>query len=148
VSQPPPVGTVTLFFSDIEGSTAAWEHFGDAYAPLLTAHYEILTEAFRRHRGYPVRTEGDSFFAAFAIASDAVRCATAVQQALARYPWPEEIGPIRVRIGLHTGEPRFTDGDYYGPTVNRAARVQAAAHGGQVLLSAATHQLASAEMGT
>jgi predicted ATPase/class 3 adenylate cyclase/Tfp pilus assembly protein PilF len=147
VSQAPPLGTVTLLSTDIVGSSAAWERLGEAFGPAVEAHYAILNEAIARFGGYPARTEGDSCLAAFDRASDAVRAAVAAQQGLQAHPWPPEVSAVQVRIGLHTGEPRFEDGSYSGPPVNRATRLQSAAHGGQILLSAVTHELAHGEMG-
>jgi class 3 adenylate cyclase len=142
-----PEGTITMLFTDVEGSTGAWERFGGVYGAVIDAHYRVLRESIREHDGAPVRTEGDSCFAVFTRASDAVRCAAAVQQRLAAHAWPAEIGTPRVRMGLHTGELRLQEREYYGPPVNRAARIQAAGHGGQILLSGVTLELARAEMG-
>jgi predicted ATPase/class 3 adenylate cyclase len=142
-----PEGTITMLFTDVEGSTGAWERFGGVYGAVIDAHYRVLRESIREHDGAPVWTEGDSCFAVFARASDAVRCAAAVQQRLTAHAWPPEIGTPRVRMGLHTGELRLQERDYYGPPVNRAARIQAAGHGGQILLSGVTLELARAEMG-
>ena len=135
-----PVGTVTLMFTDIEGSTAHWEKLRDAFYPVLEKHNAILREAIANCRGYEVKTEGDAFMAAFPTAADGVRCTIAAQLALAEATWPAEVGEIRVRMGLHTGEPivaTHPDGmrDYFGPMVNRSARVAASGHGGQVVLS-------------
>jgi predicted ATPase/class 3 adenylate cyclase/Tfp pilus assembly protein PilF len=138
---------VTLLSTDIVGSSATWERLGEAFGPAVEAHYAILRDAIARYGGYLVRTEGDSCLAAFDRASDAVRAAIAAQQGLQTHPWPPEVGAVRVRMGLHTGEPRFEDGIYSGPPVNRASRLQSAAHGGQILLSAVTQELAHAEMG-
>jgi predicted ATPase len=129
-----PTGTVTLLFTDIEGSTRLLDELGDRYPGALAAHQRALREAFQAHGGVEVSTHGDAFFYAFARATDAVAAAGAGQARLAG-------GPIRVRMGLHTGEPNVTDGDYVGPDVNRAARIMAAAHGGQVLLSQTTRDL-------
>jgi predicted ATPase/class 3 adenylate cyclase len=136
----PPSGTVTLVFTDIEGSTRLLQRVGDAYADLLEQHRQLLRAAFDAHDGYEVDTEGDAFFIVFASANDAVAAAAEAQQALARHEWPPEV-EIRVRVGVHTGEPRLTDGRYVGLDVHRAARVMAAGHGGQVLISQATHDL-------
>jgi predicted ATPase/class 3 adenylate cyclase len=135
-----PSGTVTLLFTDIEGSTRLLRRVGDAYADLLDEHRRLLAAAFEAHRGTIVDSEGDAFFVAFASARDAVAAAEAAQRALAGHQWPggEE---LRVRIGLHTGEPRLVDGRYVGLDVHHAARVMAAGHGGQVLLSESTRAL-------
>jgi predicted ATPase/class 3 adenylate cyclase len=136
----PPSGTVTLLFTDIEGSTRLLQRAGDAYPDLLAAHRDLLREAFRRYRGYEVDSEGDAFFVVFSSANDAAAAAAEAQRALAAHEWPDEY-EIRVRIGLHTGEPRSVDGRYVGLDVHRAARVMAAGHGGQVLLSESTRVL-------
>jgi predicted ATPase/class 3 adenylate cyclase len=135
-----PTGTVTLLFTDIEGSTRLLRRVGDAYADLLAEHRRLLAEAFARHRGTVVDSEGDAFFVAFASARDAVAAAEAAQRALAGHPWPGE-EELRVRMGLHTGEPRLVEGRYVGLDVHHAARVMAAGHGGQVLLSESTRVL-------
>src|SRR3954468_8908599 len=135
-----PTGTVTLLFSDIEGSTRLLRRVGDAYADLLAQHRRLLGEAFTRHRGVVVDDEADSFFVAFASAKHAVAGAAAGQRALADHDWPggEE---VRVRMGLHTGEPHAVEGRYVGLDVHHAARVMAVAHGGQVLVSETTKAL-------
>ncbi len=137
-----PEGTVTLLFSDIEGSTRLLQAVGDAYSDLLLTHRRLLREAFSAHDGYEVDTGGDSFFVAFADARQAVAAARQAQEAMAGHAWPER-GAIRVRMGLHTGEPRFLDGNYLGIDVHKAARIAAAGHGGQVLLSSETRNLVS-----
>jgi class 3 adenylate cyclase len=134
----PPSGVVTLLFSDIEGSTRLLRRIGsDAYAGLLAEHRRLLGEAFDQHDGYRVGSEGDAFFVVFAFAGEAAAAAGEAQRALAEHLWPEQT-EIRVRIGLHSGEPRLIDGNYVGLDVHQAARVMAAGHGGQVLLSEAT----------
>jgi predicted ATPase/class 3 adenylate cyclase len=135
-----PTGTVTLLFTDIEGSTRLLQRVGDAYAGLLAEHRRLLDESFRRHGGIVVDSEGDAFFVAFASAKDAVAGAADAQLALAGHDWHEE-NEIRVRMGLHTGEPRVVEGRYVGLDVHHAARVMAAGHGGQVLVSEATRAL-------
>src|SRR3712207_4764894 len=102
-----PTGTVTLLFTDIEGSTQLLRRLGDAYAGVLAEHQRLLREAFAAHGGHEVDTQGDAFFAAFPRAVDAVRAAVAAQLTLADHPWPEG-GSVRVRMGLHTGEPTST----------------------------------------
>jgi predicted ATPase/class 3 adenylate cyclase len=129
-----PQGTVTFLFTDIEGSTRLLQELGDEYADVLAEHRRILRHEFARHGGVEVGTEGDSFFAAFAKASDALTAAVAARDALAA-------GPVRVRIGLHTGEPIVTEEGYVGIDVHRAARIAAAGHGGQILVSQATRDL-------
>ncbi len=135
-----PTGTVTLLFSDIEGSTRLLQRTGNAYADLLAEHRRLLSEAFERHHGFEVDSEGDAFFVAFASAGDAAAAAAQAQRALAHHPWPGET-EIRVRMGLHSGEPRLIESRYVGLDVHQAARVMAAGHGGQVLLSASTRAL-------
>jgi predicted ATPase/class 3 adenylate cyclase len=150
-----PTGVVTLVFTDIEGSSELWEQHRAAFQPVLERHNELVREVAGGWSGVEVNTEGDAFFLAFARASDAVRFAVDVQERLAVESWPVDEGgapiAVRVRIGLHTGEPlamRDTPEtwDYQGPAVNRAARVGAAAHGGQVLCSEATRVLAAPEL--
>ena len=134
---------MTLLFTDIEGSTRLLQQAGDGYLDLLLAHRELLRGAFVAHGGYEVATEGDSFFVVFASAREAVAAAREAQEALAAYAWPEGLR-VSVRMGMHTGEPRVLAGQYYGIDVHHAARVMEAAHGGQVLLTQATRELAVA----
>ena len=129
-----PTGTVTFLFSDIEGSTRLVQRLGDGYPPLLAEHQRLLRSAFAAHDGVEIGTEGDSFFVVFRGAPQAVAAAVEAQLALERHPWPDD-GRIRVRIGLHTGEGILGAGSYVGVDVHRAARIAAAAHGGQVVLS-------------
>ncbi len=133
----PPTGTVTLLFSDIEGSTRLLRSAGEAYAGLLAEHRRLLGEAFERHGGYVVDSEGDAFFVAFGSANDAAAAAVEAQRALAEHAWPGE-HVIRVRMGLHTGEPRPVDGRYVGLDVHEGARVTEVGHGGQILVSEST----------
>jgi predicted ATPase/class 3 adenylate cyclase len=135
-----PSGTLTLLFTDIEGSTPLIQQLGARYAELLAAHRDLLRRAFAAHGGVEVDTQGDSFFVAFARATDAVAAAIEAQRALAAYPWPEG-GTIRVRMGLHTGEPDRTAEGYTGVDVVRGARIAASGHGGQILLSLSTLDL-------
>ena len=132
-----PTGVVTFLFTDVEGSTKLLHELGDDYAAALHEHRRILREAFGANGGAEVDTQGDAFFVAFARASDAVASAAAAQKALAG-------GPIKVRMGLHSGEPRLTDEGYVGLDVHKGARIAAVGHGGQVLLSEATHTLVDA----
>ena len=129
-----PSGTVTFLFTDVEGSTRLLHEHGAGYADLLAEHRRALREAFANHDGVEVDTQGDAFFVAFARATDAVAAAGEARSAL-------EAGPIRVRMGLHTGEPITTDEGYVGMDVHRAARIAAAAHGGQIVLSDTTRGL-------
>ena len=133
-----PTGTVTFLFTDIEGSTRLLQELGDRYAEVLAEHHRELRAVWLRHEGFEVDTQGDAFFVAFGRASDAVAAAADAQRALAG-------GPVRVRMGLHTGEPLRTGESYVGIDVHRAARIAAAGHGGQVLLSQATADLAGAD---
>jgi predicted ATPase len=134
-----PSGTVTFLFTDIEGSTRLLRDLGDAYVDALAEHRRVLREAFQRHGGVEVDAQGDAFFVAFARATDAVAAAAEAQEAL-------RTGPIRVRIGLHTGEPLVTEEGYVGMDVHRGARIAAAGHGGQVLLSQTTRDLLDAKL--
>jgi class 3 adenylate cyclase len=137
-----PAGTVTLLFSDIEGSTRLLEHLGERFSNVLDEHRRIVRGAVVAHGGYEVRTEGDAFFVAFVRASDAVRAAVAAQRGLAARAWPGGV-VVRVRMGVHTGEPRVVGGDYVGMDVHRAARICSAAHGGQVVVSETTERVLS-----
>src|ERR687885_1500379 len=125
-----PTGTVTFLFTDIEGSTALGEHHPEAMRAALTRHDALVEGIMAAHDGHVVRPrgEGDSRFAVFARATDAVVAAAALQQALHGEPWPTPT-PLRVRMALHTGEADLRTGDYYGAAVNRCARLRAAAHG-------------------
>jgi predicted ATPase/class 3 adenylate cyclase len=140
-----PTGTVTLLFTDIEGSTRLLERLGDQYLEALAEHRRLLRAAFAQYSGQEVSTEGDAFFVAFATTSDAVSAAVAGQRALAAHRWPGG-AVLRVRMGIHTGEPILVADDYAGLDVHRAARICAAGHGGQVLLSQATRDLLGAEL--
>jgi predicted ATPase/class 3 adenylate cyclase len=135
-----PVGTVTFLFTDLEGSTALWEQHPEAMRAALARHDELLAGAIESHGGYVVKTTGDGFLAAFASAPDAVGAAIDAQLAFAREPWGET-GPLRVRMGIHTGEAEVREGDYHGPTLNRAARLMSVGHGGQLLVSRVTSEL-------
>jgi predicted ATPase/class 3 adenylate cyclase len=136
-----PSGTVTFLFTDIEGSTRLLEELGTRrYSEALDAHCRLLRTAFERHDGYEVNYEGDAFVVAFQNAHDAVAAATEAQRALAEHDWPEG-HELRVRMGLHTGEPDVAPPKYVGIDVHRAARIAAAGHGGQVLLSHSTRDL-------
>ena len=119
-----PTGTVTFLFTDVEGSTRLLQEHGAGYADLLADHRTALRGAFTRYDGVEVDTQGDAFFVAFARATDAFAAAAAAREALS-------VGPIRVRMGIHTGEPQLTDEGYVGIDVHRAARIAAAAHGGR-----------------
>jgi predicted ATPase len=134
-----PSGTVTFLFTDIEGSTRLLHELGDRYADALAEHRRVLRKSFVAHRGVEVDTQGDAFFVAFARASDGATAARSAQDMLAS-------GPIRVRMGLHTGEPILTEEGYVGLDVHKGARIAACGNGGQVLLSEATRRLIDAEV--
>src|SRR5919202_1039874 len=135
-----PTGTVTFLFTDIEGSTGLLQALGDRYAAVLDEHAAIVRKAVSEGGGVEVSTHGDAFFAAFASPLGAVRAAVAAQQGLAGHDWSPG-PPLRVRMGLHTGEGTRGGDDYVGLDVHRAARVADAAHGGQVIVSDATRAL-------
>jgi class 3 adenylate cyclase len=138
-----PTGTVTFLFTDVEGSTKLWADDEAAMSASLAVHDSILRIAIEERRGYVFTTAGDSFAPAFARASDAVSAATEAQQRLQKADWP---GPIlKVRMGLHLGEAEERDGDYFGSTVNTTARVEAAGHGGQVVLTDAVRATAGVD---
>ncbi len=135
-----PSGTVTFLFTDIEGSTTRWEHQPEAMRVALARHDAIMRAAIAEHGGHVVKTMGDAFHAVFVRAPDAVAAALDAQRRLQAEPW-SEIGPIKVRMAVHTGAAEERDGDYYGPPLNRAARLMSAGHGGQSLLSQSTYEL-------
>ncbi|HEY7360838.1 MAG TPA: adenylate/guanylate cyclase domain-containing protein, partial [Streptosporangiaceae bacterium] len=135
-----PTGTVTMLFSDIEGSTVLLNALGDRYGEALSAQRALLRAAFSSFGGREMGTEGDSFFVVFGSARDAVQCCVAAQRALAAHDWPGGVA-VRVRMGLHSGEPARHEDGYIGLDVHRAARIAATAHGGQVVLSEATRLL-------
>jgi len=135
-----PTGTVTFFFSDIEGSTRLIQQLGERYPDVLLAHHTIQRGALAANGGHELRTEGDSFFIVFESALEACAGAAAVQEMLAKHAWPQD-GQVRVRIGLHTGEATLVGNEYLGLDVHRAARVAGAGHGGQVLVSETTRVL-------
>jgi predicted ATPase/class 3 adenylate cyclase len=135
-----PTGTVTFLFTDIEGSSKLWEEHPEAMSAALAHHNALLRRVIEAHRGYIFKLWGDAVYAAFDTATDALAAAIEAQRELLRHSWGE-VGPLRVRMALHTGTAEVRDGDYVGPTLNRCARVLSAAHGGQILLSAATEEL-------
>jgi predicted ATPase/class 3 adenylate cyclase len=128
---------VTFLFTDIEGATRLWDEHPDAMRSALARHDELLRSAIESHGGYVFQTAGDGMAAAFQRSAGAVTAAVDGQRALLAEPWPEG-AELRVRMGLHTGEAEERDGDYLGPPLNRAARLMAAAHGGQTIISEAT----------
>ena len=135
-----PTGTVTFLFTDLEGSTRLWEDHPDEMQEALARHDAILRDAIESHRGHVVKTTGDGAHAAFAVASDAIEAAVAAQLAIQSEGW-DSTGPLRVRVGIHTGAAEIRDGDYYGTALNRAARLMSVAHGGQVVVSQTTRDL-------
>jgi predicted ATPase/class 3 adenylate cyclase len=140
-----PTGTVTMLFSYTEESTALLSRLGDRYGEAMSAQRALLRDAFDSCRGRDLGTEGDSFFVVFESAGDAVSCCLAGQRALAAHDWPDGVR-VRVRMGLHSGEPARHEEGYVGLEVHRAARIAAAAHGGQVVLSDATRHLAESRL--
>jgi len=140
-----PTGTVTFLFTDIEGSTKLLQQLGDEYAAVVADHRRILREAFGAAGGREVDTQGDAFFFSFQRARDGVTAAVTAQRALAEHAWPGGV-QVKVRMGLHTGEPAVGDEGYVGMDVVRAARICEAAHGGQVLLSETTRALVGGDL--
>jgi class 3 adenylate cyclase len=135
-----PTGTVTFLFTDIQGSTRLWERGAKRMQLALARHDENLRGVTEEQGGHDFKTVGDAFCCAFSTATDALEAALSAQRTLNAEEWIET-GPLRVRMALHTGVTEERDGDYFGPPVNRVARLLSAAHGGQVLLSAATHEM-------
>ena len=135
-----PTGLVTFLFTDIEGSTRLLQQLGPRYGEALAQERSLLRASFTHCGGYEVDTQGDAFFVAFENASDALGCAAEAQHALADATWPDG-ATVRVRIGLHSGEPEIAAGGYVGLDVHRAARICSAGHGGQILLSQPTRDL-------
>jgi YVTN family beta-propeller protein len=135
-----PSGAVTFVFTDIEGSTLLVRKLRDRYPDVLAEHQRLLREAFSKHGGHEIDTQGDAFFYAFGSAHGAVLAAVEAQRALSGYPWPDET-EVKVRIGVHTGQAAPVNGRYTGLAVHRAARICAAGHGGQILTSQATQSL-------
>ncbi len=140
-----PSGTVTFLFTDIEGSTRLLQELGDEYGAVVADHRRILREAFGAAGGREVDTQGDAFFYSFPRARDGVAAAVAGQRALAAHTWPGG-AQVRVRMGLHTGEPAVGEEGYVGLDVVRAARICSAGHGGQILLSETTRALAGGDL--
>jgi class 3 adenylate cyclase len=135
-----PRGTVTFAFTDVEDSTELLKRLGDGYADLLTAHRKIIRETFSARDGIEIDTQGDAFFFVFPRARDAIQAAVDAQRAHASATWPHEVA-VRVRMGLHTGEPAVHDEGYVGLDVVRAARICTEGRGGQILLSETTRAL-------
>jgi predicted ATPase/class 3 adenylate cyclase len=136
----PPTGTLTFLFTDIEGSTRMWERSPQAMQVALARHDELLRRAIEERGGYVFKTVGDAFCCAFPTAPDALEAALDAQRLLLKERWGE-MDPLRVRMALHIGAAEERDGDYFGPPLNRVARLLSAAHGGQVLLSLPTHEM-------
>jgi predicted ATPase/class 3 adenylate cyclase len=137
---PRPTGTVTFLFTDIEGSTRRWETHTEAMRTALARHDALLREAITSYGGYVFKTVGDAFYAVFDTAPNALTAAVSAQRAVQAETWGE-VGPIRVRMGLHTGSADEREGDYFGPPLNRVARLMSTGYGGQVLLSQTTYDL-------
>jgi class 3 adenylate cyclase len=135
-----PSGAVTFVFTDIEGSTRLVRQLRDGYGEVLAEHQRLLREAFSRHGGHEIDTQGDSFFYAFGSAVAAVHAAIDGQQALDEHEWPEQV-TVRVRIGVHSARASPVDGRYTGLAVHRGSRISSAGHGGQILVSPATQSL-------
>ncbi len=140
-----PTGTITLLFTDMEGSTRLLQQLGERYAGVLADCRQLLRTAFTRYNGHEVDTQGDAFFVVFARATDAAAAAVAIQRALAGHQWLQDV-TVRVRIGLHTGEPTLVAEGYIGMDVHHAARIMSAGHGGQILLSPTTRQLVEQQL--
>lgn len=141
----PPRGTVTFLFTDIEGSTTRWEHEPELMSPALARHDHLLRRIFEQHNGYVFKMMGDAFHAAFSTANDALQAAVEAQLALFTEDWAEGKA-IKVRMALYTGAAEQRDGDYFGQPLNRVARIMAAGHGGQILLSQATYDLVKSQL--
>ena len=135
-----PTGTLTFLFTDIEGSSRLWERYPVDLGPALTRHDAIVRAAIEGQGGYIFKTAGDAFYGAFETATSALEAAVAAQRARFRNTW-DETGPLRVRMAIHTGAAEFRENDYFGPSMNRTARLLAAGHGGQTLLSFASEEL-------
>jgi class 3 adenylate cyclase len=140
-----PSGTVTFVFSDVEGSTALLKRLGDRFDDVLSAHRRLMRERFAEHGGVEIDTQGDAFFFAFPRARDAVTAAVEAQRAHAEHEWPDGVD-VRVRMGLHTGEPALGSEGYLGLDVVRAARLCTAGTGGHVLLSETTRALVGSSL--
>jgi len=140
----PPSGTVTFLLTDLEGSTRMWEQFPDAMRAAMVRHDALLEKAIVAHRGHVFARMGDGMAAAFTTAGDAVSSAIAIKQALAEVDWGTT--PLKARIGLHTAEAVVDDNGYASRPINRCARLMAAAHGGQVLVSGTTEALVRYEL--
>jgi len=141
MSEAPLSGILTFLFTDLEGSTPLWEQYPDLMQVVSARHDELLRAVFEGNGGRVVKTTGDGFHVVFASPADGIAAALAGQQAITTEVWPPEVGSIKVRMGLHAGEGQAREGDYYGPDLNRAARVMGIGHGGQILVSGTTAAL-------
>jgi class 3 adenylate cyclase len=143
--KPLPSGTVTFLFTDIEGSTERWERHRESMKAAVRRHEEVMQQAVADHDGHVFKTIGDAFCVSFFNVADAIAAALDAQRALTTQDWSNVEG-LRVRMAIHTGHTEERQGDYFGPTVNRVARLLAIGHGGQVLCSGATAGLVEAEV--
>ncbi len=147
-----PTGRVALIFTDIQGSTGLWEKLGDRFAPVLELHNRLMREAIETNRGFEVKTVGDAFMVAFQDPADAVRFAIDALESFDAMAWPASVGELLVRIGVHTGDPivdvdpRNGRVDYFGPMVNLSARIESAAHGGQILVGQSTRDAVEGQL--
>jgi predicted ATPase/class 3 adenylate cyclase len=137
---------LTFLFTDLENSTSLWERAPDAMRAALAQHDALMHKVIESHHGHVVKDTGDGVMAVFESPLEAIRAALECQQTVSAAKWPEATGPIRVRMGLHTGESQERDGDYYGQTLNRASRVMGIGHGGQVLVSQSTWSLLAGQL--
>ena len=128
-----PTGVISFLFTDVEGSTRLWESDPDGMAASLAKHDQIMRSVIDANRGHVFSTGGDAFAVAFGSVGAAIAAATTIQLQLLGADWPGP--PIKIRMGIHTGMAQERDGDYFGPVLNRAARIMSAGHGGQILLS-------------
>ena len=140
-----PSGIVSFLFTDIEGSTRLWEEFPEAMRAALAQHDSIWTDAVAAHNGTVFKHTGDGMCAVFAVVSDAVAAALDAQRGLAQSDW-SAVGSLKARMGIHTGQAEEDQGDYFGPPLNRTARLMSAAHGGQVLPSGVAADLAQGHL--
>ena len=143
-----PQGTVTFLFTDIEDSSTKWDLDSTSMEACLATHNLILDRAIADHHGHVVKTMGDGYMAVFARAEHAIEAATSAQKQLLTAEWAGDVGPVKVRMGLHTGNVDLVEGDYFGPDVNRSARIESAGHGGQILISAAAKEMAASLFGS
>ncbi len=143
--KPLPSGTVTFLFTDIEGSTERWERYREPMKAAVREHEELIRSAVRAHNGYVFKTMGDALCAAFYNVADAIAAALKAQLALVKEDWAN-VGGLKVRMAIHTGHTDERQGDYFGPAVNRVARLLAIGHGGQILVSGASADLSQGEL--